>query len=82
MSRRDDSIRGATALSHLIASGKAKGFLTYDEVNDGMPESIVSQDEIDAWLSALSREGIEIVEKTPGDEDEDEDATEPEGTSR
>ena len=42
--------------------GKAKGFLTYDEVNDHMPEDIVSSDQIDDWLSAFSGEGIEIVD--------------------
>src|SRR5204863_8081565 len=46
----------------LITMGKAKGFLTYDEVNDHMPESIVSSDQIDDWLSTLGGEGMEIVE--------------------
>jgi RNA polymerase primary sigma factor len=46
----------------LITMGKAKGFLTYDEVNDHMPESIVSSDQIDDWLSTLGGEGIEIVD--------------------
>ena len=31
----------------LITIGKAKGFLTYDEVNDHMPEGIGSSDQID-----------------------------------
>jgi RNA polymerase primary sigma factor len=46
----------------LIDLGKSKGFLTYDEVNDNMPEDIVSSDQIDDWLSALGDEGIEIVD--------------------
>jgi RNA polymerase primary sigma factor len=55
----------------LITMGKAKGFLTYDEVNEHMPESIVSSDQMDDWLSAFSGEGIEIVDssskiKVPG----------------
>jgi RNA polymerase primary sigma factor len=45
----------------LITMGKAKGFLTYDEVNEQMPESIVSSDQMDDWLSAFSGEGIELV---------------------
>jgi RNA polymerase primary sigma factor len=70
----------------LITMGKAKGFLTYDEVNEHMPESIVSSDQMDDWLSAFSGEGIEIVDssskiKVPEkggeaaapDEDEDEE---------
>ena len=46
----------------LITIGKAKGFLTYDEVNEHMPESIGSSDQIDDWLSTLGGEGIEIVD--------------------
>jgi RNA polymerase primary sigma factor len=48
----------------LISIGKAKGFLTYDEVNDHMPENIVSTDQIDDWLSTLGGEGIEIVDSS------------------
>jgi RNA polymerase primary sigma factor len=46
----------------LITLGKAKGFLTYDEVNERTPESIVSPGLMDDWLSAFSGEGIEIVD--------------------
>jgi RNA polymerase primary sigma factor len=73
MSKNDDPIRSAVVLGHLIAIGKNKGFLTYDDVNDLMPASIVSQDEIDEWLSALGREGIEIVDGTPPEDEADED---------
>ena len=48
----------------LIALGKSKGYLTYEEVNDHMPESVVSSDQLDDWLSALGGEGIEIVENS------------------
>jgi RNA polymerase primary sigma factor len=48
----------------LITMGKAKGFLTYDEVNEHMPESIISSDQMDDWLSAFSGEGIEIVDSS------------------
>jgi RNA polymerase primary sigma factor len=46
----------------LITMGKAKGFLTYDDVNDHMPEEVVSSDQIDDWLSTLGDEGIEVVD--------------------
>jgi RNA polymerase primary sigma factor len=42
--------------------GKQKGYVTYDEVNDAMPEEIVSSDQIDDWLSTLGDEGIEVVD--------------------
>jgi len=75
----------------LISMGKAKGFLTYDEVNDHMPENIVSSDQIDDWLSTLGGEGIEIVDassqvkvddKTPAAEAESEEEGEPEAAPR
>jgi RNA polymerase primary sigma factor len=67
----------------LISIGKAKGFLTYDEINDHMPENIVSSDQIDDWLSTLGGEGIEVVDsatqvkvsdKAEGAAEEEEDA--------
>ena len=46
----------------LITMGKAKGFLTTDEVHDHLPEGAMSPDQMDDWLSSLSGEGIEIVD--------------------
>jgi RNA polymerase primary sigma factor len=48
----------------LISMGKAKGYLTYDEVNDHMPDEVVSSDQIDDWLSSLGDEGIEVVDSS------------------
>ncbi|HVZ87326.1 MAG TPA: RNA polymerase sigma factor RpoD [Polyangia bacterium] len=47
----------------LIAKGKAKGFLTHDDVSEHLPQASAAQ--IDDWLSLLSGEGIEIVEAAP-----------------
>ncbi|MFL5307675.1 MAG: RNA polymerase sigma factor RpoD [Polyangia bacterium] len=49
----------------LLAKGKAQGFLTYDEVNDLMPAGVTSPAKMDAWLSLLSKAGIEIVDAAP-----------------
>jgi len=46
----------------LIDLGKQKGFVTYDDVNDHMPEDIITSEQIDGWLSTLSDAGIEIVD--------------------
>src|SRR4051812_8071934 len=45
----------------LITMGKAKGFLTYDEVNDRRPEGVGSPAQSRAWLSTRGGEGIDIV---------------------
>jgi RNA polymerase primary sigma factor len=55
-----------TARDKLIELGKQKGFVTYDEVNDAMPEDVVSTDQIDSWLSALGDHGIEVVDGAGG----------------
>jgi RNA polymerase primary sigma factor len=44
----------------LIAIGKAKGFLTHEEIQDRLPEGVA--DPMDDWLAAFSSEGIEIVD--------------------
>jgi RNA polymerase primary sigma factor len=48
--------------SKLIELGKAKGFLTYDEINDHMPDDVVSTEQIDGWLASLGEHGISIVD--------------------
>jgi len=55
---------GNSMRDKLIELGKTKGFVTYDEVNDHMPEDVVSTDQIDGWLSALGEHGIEVVDGT------------------
>jgi len=49
----------------LITLGKAKGFLTTDEVHEHLPVGGMSPDQMDDWLSAFSGEGIEIVDSSP-----------------
>jgi RNA polymerase primary sigma factor len=48
----------------LIARGKAKGFLTYDEVNEHLPDTVASAEQMDDWLSAFASAGIEMVDAT------------------
>jgi len=48
-------------LEKLLVAGKEKGHLTYEEVNDILPENIVSSEEIDEILTMLGNENIEIV---------------------
>ncbi len=46
----------------LIAVGKEKGYLLYDEVNDLLPVDITSSDELDELFSTFSSAGIEVVD--------------------
>ncbi len=55
------------SLDKLIALGKKKGYLTYDEVNDILPEEIISSDEIDEVFEMLNNEEIQIVDNALSD---------------
>ncbi|MCL5405738.1 MAG: RNA polymerase sigma factor RpoD, partial [Deltaproteobacteria bacterium] len=49
-------------LNRLIATGKEKGFLTLDEVNEALPEEIVSADKLDEMMMIFDEMDIAIVD--------------------
>ena len=48
-------------LKKIITLGKQKGFLTYDELNDMLPEDISSAEEIDKIFELLGRDRKSVV---------------------
>ncbi len=66
----------------LIAVGKEKGYLLYDEVNELLPSEITSSEELDDLFNAFGSAGIEVVDSDKayrGDKDFDrESGDEPE----
>ncbi|HEX2880572.1 MAG TPA: sigma-70 family RNA polymerase sigma factor, partial [Polyangiaceae bacterium] len=48
-------------MEDLVSLGKSKGFLTFDEVSDALPEDDIGADQMDSVLSQLDNEDIEIV---------------------
>ncbi len=46
----------------IIALGRQKGFLTYDEVNELLPEDISSSEDIDQIFELLGKEDIQLIE--------------------
>jgi RNA polymerase primary sigma factor len=50
-------------MKQLLAMGREKGFLTYKDVNDLLPDEIVSSEQIDDVLTMLGESGIEIVDE-------------------
>ncbi|MDD5552978.1 MAG: RNA polymerase sigma factor RpoD [Candidatus Omnitrophica bacterium] len=46
----------------IITLGRQKGFLTYDEINDLLPEGVTSSEEIDRVLDILVGEDIQVIE--------------------
>ena len=52
-------------LQNLIARGKQQGYLTYDRVNQYLPDEAVSPEKLDSLLTALDEQGIEILNEPP-----------------
>jgi len=59
-------------LHDLIAKGKAQGYLTYDDVNDYLPDDDVTPEKLDNLLLALDEQGIELVDEPPSKEFQEE----------
>ncbi|MHC4633110.1 MAG: RNA polymerase sigma factor RpoD [Planctomycetota bacterium] len=47
----------------LIEKGDKKGFLTYEEMNEGLPEEAVSPTRLDALLATLDEMGIDLLDE-------------------
>ncbi len=60
--------QGESSLKMLITKGKEQGYLTYAEVNDHLPDSIVDPEQIDQIVTMIGDMGIKVFEKAP-DED-------------
>jgi RNA polymerase primary sigma factor len=61
---------GATAtldpeerIKRLIKKGQKKGFLTYEEMNEELPEEIVSPSRLDQLLATLDEMGISLIDE-------------------
>src|ERR1700739_832824 len=50
------------AIRKMVARGKERGYVTYDEVNAALPTEQVSSEQIEDTLSMLSELGINVVE--------------------
>ncbi len=52
-------------LDELVSKGKTQGYLTYDQVNDYLPDEAVNPEKLDSLLIALDELGIELVNEAP-----------------
>ncbi len=63
----------AAIMKKLLALGKKRGFLTYDEINDVLPSENFESEQIEDVMSAISEMGIQLVEKEDDYEEEAEE---------
>ncbi|HEV8321354.1 MAG TPA: RNA polymerase sigma factor RpoD [Myxococcota bacterium] len=48
-------------VQRLIEKGRKQGYLTYDEVNDALPDDVISSEEIDDIYTAIDDSDIQVV---------------------
>ena len=63
------------SVKKLLARAKKRGYITYDELNEALPQDQMSSEQIEDIMSALSEMGINIIEN-------DEPADDPAETAR
>src|SRR3954449_3867178 len=52
----------AIAIKKMVARGKERGYLTYDELNAALPQDQVTTDQLEDTMTMLSEMGINVVE--------------------
>ena len=74
------------AVRKIIEYGKSKKKITYDELNDYLPDYIVNSDKIEDVIALLEKNNIafeeEEVQQQPQEEEEEEDEFEERETKR
>ncbi|RFD20199.1 RNA polymerase sigma factor RpoD [Komagataeibacter melaceti] len=58
------------AVKKLIARGKERGYITFDELNAVLPQDQMSSEQIEDVMAALSEMGMQVVENEDNDDTE------------
>jgi RNA polymerase primary sigma factor len=66
----DQEQQQRNSIKDLIAKGKEQGFLTYAEVNDHLPDSIVDPEQIEDIVRMINDMGISVHESAPDTDDQ------------
>ena len=67
MTRLQSTIEIQSRIRELIKLAKEQGYLTFDDLNDTLPEGITDADELDLILTRLRRMEIDIIEASEVD---------------
>ena len=65
------------AVKRLLKTAKARGYVTYTELNAVLPSEEVSSEQIEDTMAMLSDMGINVVENEEGDDSQDDGDDEP-----
>jgi RNA polymerase primary sigma factor len=58
----------AAAIKKILARGKERGYLTYDELNAALPHDQVSSEQIEDTMTMLSELGVNLIESEESEE--------------
>ncbi len=58
-----------TRLKNLIMLGKERGYLTYAEINDHLPDEMLDAEQIEGVISMINDMGIQVFDQAPAAED-------------
>jgi RNA polymerase primary sigma factor len=72
----------AAAIKRMLARGKERGYLTYDELNAALPPDQVSSEQIEDTMTMLSELGINVIENEESEEPVAAEADESDGEVR
>src|SRR6476646_4420685 len=75
-----DSI--ASAIKKMVARGRERGYLTYDELNAALPQDQVSSEQLEDTMTMLSELGINLIESEESEEPAEAEAEEGEAETR
>jgi RNA polymerase primary sigma factor len=63
--RPEDAEARRTRLKNLIKLGKERGFLTYAEINDHLPDDMVDAEQIESIITTFNDMGIQVYDEAP-----------------
>jgi len=61
--KKSDDKTTPVVVKSLLSKGKKQGYLTYDEINEVLPEDLLSPEQIDETLMLFDANNIEVVDK-------------------
>src|SRR6202163_663373 len=72
----------AVAIKKMVARGKERGYLPYDELNAALPQDQVSSEQIEDTMTMLSELGVNVIESEESEEPAEAEAEDGETETR